>query len=102
MPEWICTDARISKAANLQDAERRSQVGSGFPSHAPVGAQDWGQVLTFEDKNGPHFKAFTIYFKQGYGGPNRVSGQLLESPLAPDEAECYRNQEVAQAYFCKA
>jgi len=56
---WICTDARISKAANLQDAERRSQVGSGFPSHAPVGAQDWGQVLTFEGKNGPHFKAFT-------------------------------------------
>jgi hypothetical protein len=23
-------------------------------------AQDWGQVLTFEGKNGPHFRAFLL------------------------------------------
>src|SRR6266852_4550842 len=31
-------------------------------------AHDWGQVLTFEGKNGPHFRAFTSNLTEGLTG----------------------------------
>ena len=30
-------------------------------------AHDWGQVLTFEGKNGPHFRAFTSHPERSEG-----------------------------------
>ena len=54
---------RGDKGYNLQRSGEIDQMGSGLPRHVPAAAHDWGQVLTFQGKNGSGFRSFTNWVK---------------------------------------
>ena len=73
------------KHTHLQSIGGRSQMGSDLPRRIHAGAQDWGQVLMFEGKNGPYFRAFTTL--------REANRAVAESVVAAQE----RNGKLAQS-----
>ncbi len=47
------------------DGAQQAAFGAAFQDVNGCAAHDWGQVLTFRGKIGPHFRAFTTFCRMG-------------------------------------
>ncbi len=62
------------------DGAQRAAFGAAFQDVNGCAAHDWGQVLTFRGKIGPHFRAFTMHF-MAWAWIARIGGELDHSPF---------------------